>query len=324
METMANHNIKKLVAIRGGAMGDFILTLPAINALRSRFPHAHMSLIGNPSLLSLAQADGIFDHNSALFTLLYTHSGELSPATRKIFEDVDLLLAYSVDPDGVFANRLNSLVKGRVIVFDPRPSPQSESHIIDHLLEPLHLCGIPVLHTLPKLNEEFIDRGYALQTNQLNCFSKPLVVIHPGSGGRHKRWPLNHFIKLINNLTDQAIQVAVSVGPAEATMLQELTAKLPISCPVLTAPGIPQLAGLLESADLFIGNDSGPSHLAAALETPTLALFGPTNPQTWSPRGTSVRVLQAPTGNLKALEIDSVQKAIYAQLAQNGMRDGRK
>jgi len=312
---MTIHNIKNLVAIRGGAIGDFILTLPAINALRSRFPHAHFSLIGNPSILSLAKADRIFDHNSTLFAPLYTHSGELSSATRNIFEEVDLLLAYAVDPDGVFENRLNSLVKGRVVVFDPRPSPQSKSHIIDHLLEPLHLCGIPVLHPLPKIHEGLIDRAYALHTSQCNCFSKPLVIIHPGSGGRHKCWPLNHFIKLINNLTDQAIQVAVLVGPAEATLLQELNANLPISCPVLAPPGIPQLAGLLENADLFIGNDSGPSHLAAALDTSTLVLFGPTNPRTWSPRGTSVRVLQAPTGNLKALEVDSVQEAILEQLA---------
>lgn len=312
---MAIRYIDDIIAIRGGAMGDFILTLPAINALRLGFPQANFSLIGNPALLSLAQADRTFDQNSALFASLYSHSAEFSAATREIFAQVDLLLAYAVDPDGVFENQLKSLVRGRVIIFDPRPSPQSQSHIIDHLLKPLKLCRIPVVHTRPRIDQEFIDHAYALETIQFKRSSIPLVIIHPGSGGRHKRWPLKHFIKLIDVLNEKSIQVAVLVGPAEAAMLHELKAELPTSCPVLAPPGIPQLAGLLASADLYIGNDSGPSHLAAALDTSTLVLFGPTNPQKWSPRGTSVRVLQAPTGDLNALEIDSVQEAIFELLA---------
>jgi heptosyltransferase-3 len=313
---MGFHNLHNLAVIRGGAIGDFVLTLPAIQALRYRFPQARFSLIGNPHILTLVQADVIFDHNSAQFAPLYTPIGALPPATRSIFEEIDLLLAYAVDPDRVLESRLNSLVKGQVIVYDPRPAPQSESHIIDHLLVPLHHCGIPVPNSTPQIHELAIDRAYALHCRQSNPTFLPLVVVHPGSGGRHKCWPLNHFIKLIKYLAEHALQVALLLGPVEEALHQELKDSLPFSCPVLRPPGLAELAGLLESADLFIGNDSGPTHLSAALGTSTLALFGPTNPKIWGPRGSFVRILQAPAGNLKALEVDSVRRAVFEQLGR--------
>jgi len=117
---------------------------------------------------------------------------------------------------------------------------------------------------------------------------RPYVVIHPGSGGVEKCWPLERFIELGGRL-EQAFFV---VGPAEcdrwpAATMDSLRRQLPL----LTCPALATLAGLLAGAQAFVGNDSGVAHLAAAVGTNTLALFGPTRSNHFAPLGRSVRVI---------------------------------
>jgi len=78
---------------------------------------------------------------------------------------------------------------------------------------------------------------------------------------------------------------------------------------------LPDLIGLTDAADLFIGNDSGPAHVCAAVGTPTLALFGPTNPVIWGPLGSHTKTLHAPGGILKDLGVDCVHSAALSMLS---------
>jgi heptosyltransferase III len=125
------------------------------------------------------------------------------------------------------------------------------------------------------------------------------VVIHPFSGSKRKNWPLPHYEALASRI--RAARVEWTAGPEEAldgaTRFQSLA----------------ELASWLSGARLYIGNDSGITHLAAAVGTATLALFGPTDPAKWAPRGANVEVLRSdPIDNLS---VDTVLEAANRQLS---------
>ena len=299
-----------LKVIRGGACGDFVLTLPAIDALRRAFPRTDLHLVGRPEILRLAHPEHILDHDSACLVPLYTRTGPLPAATRALFNHTRFVLAYAVDPEGILETRLGELMGEEFVLFDPRPAPGCARHVVDHLLLPLHQRGIAVPDPVPRIRLRDEDRVYAERCWERYQLDLPVVALHPGSGGRHKCWPLSRFLALANELRRRGCRVLLLYGAAEADLASTLQRRLPRECLLLQPPSLPDLAGLIERADLFIGNDSGPGHIAAAVGTPTVALFGPTDPRVWGPRGSSTHILQAPTGLLSALSTDSVlQKA---------------
>ena len=137
--------------------------------------------------------------------------------------------------------------------------------------------------------------------------SRP-VVIHVGSGAREKCWPLENFISLGLQLVSRdapRAPVVFVLGPAEIERLDKpLLAQLRKNFPVLEEPPLETLAGVLATCGRYIGNDSGVSHLAAAVGAPTLALFGPTNPRHFAPLGPSVRIVAAE--NMRAISVQRV------------------
>ena len=145
------------------------------------------------------------------------------------------------------------------------------------------------------------------------------VAIHPGSGSPDKCWPIERFIALAQ-LVEQAGRKAVFVlGPVEMERWPErLTGQLRRQFTALVCPPLSQLAGLLALADGFVGNDSGPAHLAAAVGARTVVLFGPTAPAHFAPLGPAVRVIAAPS--VAEIPVGAVALGLAA-LAQ-GLRPG--
>lgn len=300
-------------AMRGGALGDFALTLPALAALRNA---AALRLIGDPRFLWMARPDAILDHDSPALLPLYSGAGPLPPLTAPFFAECDLFLAYAVDPDHSLAARLRSFVRGEVLVHNPHP-PRG-IHITDHLLAPLCRLGVPVPDPVPRLCLRPEERAYARSCWQERQLRPPLVVVHPGSGGRRKCWPLSCFLELARRLGQRGFQVLIPLGPAEEDLVGRVPGELAVQ-----PPGLAELASLLEGAALFVGNDAGPGHLAAALDTPTLTLFGPTDPCTWRPRHPRSRIIQAPDGRLEALAAEAVLEVALEMLRAPRGDDGR-
>jgi len=125
--------------------------------------------------------------------------------------------------------------------------------------------------------------------------SGKLVVIQPGSGGPGKCWCLDNFLTIAQDLQSKGIEVLFLLGPAELERFDDATIRDTIerAARVLTNLSLTQVLGLLSSVDGFIGNDSGITHLAAALGMTTLAVFGPTNPAVYKPVGPSVFVFSS-------------------------------
>jgi ADP-heptose:LPS heptosyltransferase len=144
-----------------------------------------------------------------------------------------------------------------------------------------------------------------------------VIAVHPGAGSPAKRWPAQCWAELLREAT-QGAQAAIVCGPADLEAASELGAR--IAAPLLRELPLLELSAALACARALLGHDSGVSHLAAALGVPTLALFGPTDPCQWAPRGPHAAWVRAPRGDLRRLEPACALAALRSRLAQASSR----
>jgi ADP-heptose:LPS heptosyltransferase len=210
----------------------------------------------------------------------------------------DVILAYRPDPDGVFADSLRAL-GARLVLSQPPfpPPPPPKIHVADFALRLVAKLGAPSPSVVPQLwltDAELALAQPFFDNYRVDPSIHPIVVVHPGSGSAAKRWPIENFAALIEALeTRLALRTVVVAGYAEEGVIARLLSLIHAAKP-LVAENWPLLptAALIGQATVFVGHDSGLTHLAAALGRPTVALFGPTDPEIWGPRGEHVTVLR--------------------------------
>ncbi len=196
------------------------------------------------------------------------------------------------------AERLHAVIP-RVIVRDPEPA---EGHASLWLAEATRDLGAiadplpPDLEVTP--NEEEAARPF------LSRLPPRFLALHPGSGSPSKNWPVERFAALARALSPSRPWLVVS-GPADEAAAAALGGHPEAVAARLLPPRV--LGALLAHAGLFVGNDSGVSHLAAGYGTPTLALFGPTDAAVWAPLGRRVRTLRSPDRSMAGLSLEAVR-----------------
>jgi ADP-heptose:LPS heptosyltransferase len=197
----------------------------------------------------------------------------------------------------VFERSLKALSAGLVLSQPPFPPPPPPTiHAADFALELVARAGVPVPPPTAGivLNEAELALAQPFfMTHRVNPAIQPLVVVHPGSGSPAKRWPVENFARLIDTMEGElGVRTVIVTGYAEADVLVGLHSHLDTATP-LVADNWPLLptAALIARAAVFVGHDSGLTHLAAALGRPTVAIFGPTDPGIWQPRGERVTVV---------------------------------
>jgi len=291
-------SVKRILIIRPGALGDLIVTLPAFAAIRNYFPHASIEIMGYTSLLEItkgrfyADAVGRFDQADNAF--LFVRNTQLPPSLIKKFQDVDLVFSFVSDKEQVFTHNLRKTGVKHVVHHEPLPAGHENGHIADYLLKSLDSLGITYPNAIPKVflnNEDLCFGGKFIKDSAVDA-RKVLVAIHPGSGGRQKCWPVERFAALMSRLSsDIDAQFLVISGPADDKVVEELRLKIANAFITVNQLPLPYLAAVIARCRLFLGNDSGVTHLAAAVGTPTIALFGPTDPRIWGPRGEKVKII---------------------------------
>lgn len=295
----------RICLVRTGALGDVILTLPAIHTLRQAFPRAAIHLIGNARLLALAEGENIHIHdiNRAEWAPMFAPGGTPVQALSDLLSGTDLLISYLPDPDGVFADNLHRLGIRRILTHPPRPA--DPIHAVDHLLQPLRNLGLSPSATCPKIHLTDADRAN-LSPDLLP--TGPALLIHPGSGGAPKRWPPESFAAVANALSP-CVRILIASGPDDGDLARRIADECP-SARCLPHLPLRTLAAIMACCTACLGNDSGPSHLSAAIGLPTVALFGPTDPRIWAPRGKTVRIIQAPDKNIASISPDRAIAAL--------------
>jgi len=283
----------RILVIRPGALGDTILALPALQALRARYPRARLDLVGYPTPLQLVQhavrVNAIHSIDRAIFSSLF--SGPFPPRLEEFLRSYDLLIAWIGDRSGGLLRKLER--SGRACLrADPYPLQGSGVHASLHLLRTLTPLGVGERLIPPRLLlPSDTHRAGRELLRRIGLGRAGFLAVHPGSGSPSKNWPTEKFAGLLELARRSGKQVAVLEGEADGEAIRMLRQSIGWWPPAIERPNLSMLAALMSRAGAFLGNDSGVSHLAAASGAPTLTLFGPTDPETWAPRGRCVRIL---------------------------------
>ncbi len=342
--------IKRILVIRGGALGDFVLTLPALKALRDAHPKAHIEILGYPQIAAIADkrfyADAVRSIEYAALSRFFARGAELPSELRDYFAGFDLILSYLYDPDGIFEENLRR--SGVENILRGPPKIVSGMSAAKQLTQPVQELGITVTDLTPRLFPSAEDREFACGFLE-NC-GLPILGVHPGSGSEKKNWPIENWIELIRTVLTGAAASTSGSPPGNpglsrgcfsrsgGTNLDE--GRLPshphLFCTVLIVSGeadenarqrlrtsfdndprirFARQLPLPQLAALlaqltFIGHDSGISHLAVAAGARSIILFGPTDPNVWAPQNKDVTVLIAPNADLTQLAVATVRDAI--------------
>ncbi|HSB73628.1 MAG TPA: glycosyltransferase family 9 protein [Candidatus Methylomirabilis sp.] len=295
----------RLTVVRAGALGDTILVLPVLQLLRDQVPGARLTLVGSawaeslrPLLAFRLETARIDD--PALTPLFATPPLPEYPARGRVgshlFRSADAVIVYTASPTADFVRNVIACCRGPVIV--QSVTPPEGTHAAMHLARaivsgtlPLGDLPFPALRPPPDLE------GWARQWvgGRVGVGGRT-VAIHPGSGGRHKQWPPACFATLAAEVGDPVVLLE---GPADAEACREAASEMSPALPVALAAGLslPQVAALLSACRIYVGNDSGISHLAAALGVPTVVVAGPTDPCLWRPLGPRVAVVRPDGGS---------------------------
>lgn len=309
---MSSSKQARFLILRGGAIGDFILTLPALQALRDRWPDAYIEIVGYPHIANLALAAGLVDHVESLdradaarlFTWRPTFSEEQA-ARLRLF---DVVISYLHDPDGVVKANLKAAGVKQVLYGSPLVE---EGHAIDHLMKPIEALAIYGEKPVPRLALK-AEKGREWLT--AHGLSGDVVAIHPGSGSLKKNWPVENFLKLAERLRESGQMYLMIFGEADGAVAESIRKRMP-GVVELSGCTLVELASVLSACRVFVGNDSGVTHIAAALGLRTIALFGPSNPDRWGPRGAHVNIIKALDGKLDLISMNDVLNRLRSSLA---------
>jgi heptosyltransferase-2 len=301
----------KILVIRGGAIGDFILTLPAIAALRRNFPDAYLEVLGYPHIAQLALAGGLVDRvesiGSRALAGFFARNGELAEELVDYFSEFDLIVSYLYDPDQIFRTNVGRCTRAQFITGPHRPHERSTIHATQLYLKPLEHLGIFDADPVPRLRMG-VDSATPSPPLFRNAEANERVLaLHPGSGGEHKNWPEAKWAELLQNLINEtSFNLLLVGGEAEGERLQRLGAALPPArVRVAQSRPLAELAKMLQQCAGFIGHDSGISHLAAAVGLPGLILWGDTTEEIWRPPSERMILIRHPDG-LADLPVSSV------------------
>jgi heptosyltransferase-2 len=307
--------MKRILVIRGGAIGDLLLTLPALKLLRDGFPDARIEILGYKHIVALAEnrfyAQATRSIEYGPLASFFSNQAELPIELVDYFAGFDLIVSYLFDPDQIFEANVRSCGVDNFIFADPKIN--GSEHAARQLARPLEQVGLKLLEPAAELYLSEGDRRAA--RDLVGVASSSIIALHPGSGSATKNWPIENWIALGNELLSREstkTKLVVVGGEADEVQLRKLESVWK-NREVFFAKNLPLpvLAALLEDS-LFVGHDSGISHLAAAAGARCILLFGPTEPAIWAPANKSVTVLQAPKGDLRLLTVDKLIETIVA------------
>jgi ADP-heptose:LPS heptosyltransferase len=297
--------VHRILVVRGGAIGDFILTLPVLRALRESLG-ACVHVLANRNVAPL-WASAPFALDEAALAPLFVRDAAVSPRILEWLRQYDCAITYLHDPEGVFVAHLARAGINRLIAAEI-PSGAGP-HAAAQLAAPLLELGMPIHHRPPRVDLTPAEIAFARQRFGFTDATR-FVALHPGSGSRRKNWPLENWIALARQLVERERTIVFVGGEAETQQIAALraafgsAAHFAIDWPLRTL-------GALLAGSTFAGHDSGISHLAAASGARSVVLFGPTDPAVWAPPGQNVRVLNAENGDLTNVTVsDLLQELI--------------
>lgn len=288
----------RILVLRGGALGDFLITLPALRLLRETWPTARIELVGNARAAELAILSGELDaahsQHEARWSALFDENA-LPREFAMWLDGFDLIISFWPDVDGSL--RRHFARRGRAFIGShARPTTRPAAK---HFCDALVSLGIRTTEFRGRLNLPASAQAEA--ERRLGGFAD-FVAIHPGSGSPSKNWPLDRWPEFCRRLKRPILVISGEAERLELSGLDDVFVQNAREWP------LPVLAAALTRASRYIGHDTGVSHLAAAVGANCLLLFGPTDSEIWAPPGENVKMIRRGT----TMDAISVKDALAA------------
>ena len=318
-QSSAQANVKSVLIVRLSAMGDVIHTLPAVHALREALPKAMIGWVIEERWAELLCAPGWPRRGprSAERPLVdWVHTVDLKgwrkslftvPTAEKIarvWNDVRSAgYQVAVDLQGAIRSAVLARWSGSPVVWgaaEPRESAASllytrqaiarGTHVIEQYLSVLEAVLQRKL-SVPRVELPHHQGAEVVAKEGLG--GQDYAVLNPGAGWGAKRWPAERYGEVARELAEDGLQCVVNCGPGEERLGEEVVS-VSGGAAKATQLSITELIALTRGAKVFVGGDTGPLHLAAAMQIPVVAIFGPTDPARNGPYGTRSIVLRNP------------------------------
>jgi ADP-heptose:LPS heptosyltransferase len=286
------------LVIHGGALGDFVMTLRVVAALRANGAN-HVGFLGGSGYAELARRAGVdqyFDLHTGGYHALFSKDAELPVELCRRLARFSIVVDLLTGPSSPLRQRLRHLGISCVTSIDPRPRPGCDGPVSDQWLDDLRAAGLNAIAGPPEIDcvRESVSAARD-ELRRMTATTGRIALIHPGSGSPAKCWPLVEYLQLMEALRAEKWAVVAVVGPVELERFRPADlVRLRSVAPTVEERPLDNLADLLAAADLFVGNDSGIAHLAAAVGADTIAIFGPTPSEIWRPLGRRVKVVTGP------------------------------
>jgi heptosyltransferase-2 len=287
---------QKLLILHAGGIGDLLLALPALRIFRHNFPRSVLELMGRVERLPLVAFDlraaSIHSIDQAGMAYFYLEGETLPPGLSTFFSSFSVVLAFGKSMGIILAKNLRRAGVDRVITIPSFPPEAAGAHVSEYLVESLRDAGIEGENLFAPLGlpEEALTHARHFWAAQGLPEEERVLAIHPGSGSPAKNWGPENFARVADWASERCKVLLIS-GPAQDGV-EEVRRSMRKASP-LVADNLPlvHLAAVLKASIAYLGNDSGITHLAASLGLPTVALFGPTSPTVWGPKGPQVQII---------------------------------
>ena len=286
-------------------MGDVIHALPVLATLRKHCPEAGIAwivknkfsdlLAGNPALTEIIP----FDNNNflQLIKILRKKKFDVALDLQGLFRS-GILTYFSKAGHRIGFSKVNSRELSHIFYNHKVTPPQKTVHIVDKnlsLLEPLGISEYIYDFKVPISAQDLNFANDFFESRKLVPKRDKIIMLNPGAGWPTKRWPAENFPRLADKLTKYSnanTKVIMSWGPQEKDIIENIKSNMNNRIAIMPQSTIKQLAAIIKSCDLFVGSDTGPTHLAAALEIPVVSLYGPSDPERNGPYGTKNIIIQ--------------------------------
>ena len=314
---------RTIVMIHPGGLGDVLLAVPAMVRLRTRFPNHRLMLCAEDQVAKLLLECRIIDAWTSVqgrtCAGLFAGADSVTGQLRIWLEDCDLAIGWVQDLDGKLRETLKAVGVREVVVESPFSTTIQATHQRDRFLESINEApSDDERDVLLTVTEPLLHLGRACLEAAGFVIGQLLVLIHPGSGSIHKCVAPETLASVVIGVQNFGATPVVLEGPADrepAERLLQLCVTPPI---VLKGLDILTVAGVLAQAQLFVGQDSGVTHMAGLMGVRTVALFGPTDPARWAPRGAHVTVVQgAPCLCQSWRDVSRCENKPCLQISQN-------
>lgn len=356
MRPIEPHAVRKILVRVNNWIGDVVMISPAVRALRTHFRDSRIVLLAKTRVIESLDGDPVYDElleyddrgrhrglrgRALLAAELRRQGFDLAVLFQKAFEAAALACLAGA------RYRVGYAGDGRTFLLThPIAPPPPSKHHVDVFLEIARSLGCPVVDAVPRFHLRRDDRERAAEFLQSAAVhdSTALVAFHPAASKPPRAWAADRFAELGRRLARRHDARILLLGSrAERPLLESIASALgpgraifsPVDAPFKTS------AAMLERCRLFVGNDSGPMHVSAALGTPTVGIFGPGTPRRTGPRGAPGRVVvlggdypcspcrqdffhecpPAPSGKpfcLDEIEVEDVERTADALLTAHG------